>query len=296
MVYSSAFKTPDDETAYLAAYEASMKAWPVPYEEMQIPSRFGRTHVVASGPKGAPPLVLVHGYMATLVMWVPNVAAFSQHYRVYAVDVMGQPGKSIPNAPIRDAGDYVVWLTAVLHGLCLDRISLVGMSFGGWLALQYAVAAPERVQKLALLSPAASFLPIAKQFGLRGALMLFLARPFWVHSFMRWLGFNAGDVDGQRVIDLIYLGLKHFRSARETLRVAPTVFSDDTLRALRVPVLLLIGEHEVIYDPRKALARARHLIPRFEGELVPRCSHDMSSSQHRIVNPRVLDFLNDRRR
>ena len=50
----------------------------------------------------------------------------------------------------------------------------------------------------------------------------------------------------------------------------PTVFSDDELRAMRVPTLLLIGDHEVIYDPATALARARRLIPDFEGELVPR--------------------------
>jgi hypothetical protein len=49
---------------YLAAYDA-MRAWPVPHEEMEIPGRFGITHVVASGPKDAPPLVLLHGYWAT---------------------------------------------------------------------------------------------------------------------------------------------------------------------------------------------------------------------------------------
>jgi hypothetical protein len=46
-----------------------MKLWPVPYEQLEIPTRFGMTHVVASGSKHAPPLVLLHGYMATSVMW-----------------------------------------------------------------------------------------------------------------------------------------------------------------------------------------------------------------------------------
>ena len=47
------------------------------------------------------------------------------------------------------------------------------MSFGGWLALNYAVAAPERVQKLVLLSPG-GFLPMVRQFSLRGMLMVFV--------------------------------------------------------------------------------------------------------------------------
>src|SRR5215510_8448387 len=102
MSHESAFKTPEGEAAYLEAYDAAMKLLPVSYEEMTIQSRFGLTHVVISGPKDAPPLVLLHGYMATSTMWSPNIEDFSKEYRVYAVDVMGQPSRSIPDEPIRD--------------------------------------------------------------------------------------------------------------------------------------------------------------------------------------------------
>jgi pimeloyl-ACP methyl ester carboxylesterase len=297
MSRSSAFKSPEGHAAYLAAYDAAMRLWPVSYEEMDVPSRFGMTHVVVSGPKNAPPLVLLHGYMATLTMWAPNIADFSKDYRVYAIDVMGQPSKSIPTEPIRNAADYVAWLTATLDALGLDCVSLVGMSYGGWLALSFAVAAPKRVQKLVLLSPAASLLPIVKQFSPRGMLMMLFPTRFTVNSFMRWVGFTdrPGETDARPVLELMYLGLKHFRLRRETLRVAPTVFTDGELRAIHVPVFLLIGEHEVIYDSATALARARRLIPDVQGELVPRSSHDMCFSQHRIVDARVLEFLKDKR-
>ena len=71
----------------------------------------------------------------------------------------------------------------------------------------------------------------------------------------------------------------------------PVLFPDDRLRAMRVPTLLLIGDHEVICDPATALARARRLFPDVQGELVPESSHDMCFSQRRIVDARVLDFL-----
>jgi pimeloyl-ACP methyl ester carboxylesterase len=58
-----------------------------------------------------------------------------------------------------------------------------------------------------------------------------------------------------------------------------------------VPTLLLIGEHEVVCDPAAALARARRLFPDVQGELVPKCSHDMCFSQRGIVDARVLEFL-----
>jgi len=288
MSHAPAFKTPEGEARFIAAYDAAMASWPVPSEEINLPSRFGITHVVVCGPPTAPPLVLLHGYMATLTMWSPNVAAFSRDHRVYAVDVMGQPGKSNPDEPIGNVADFVSWLTTTLDALHLERVFLVGMSFGGWLALNYAVAAPQRVRKLVLLSPG-GLLPMVRQFTVRGMLMAFLPTRLTVNAFFRWLGFT--DRAYADTLALMYLGLKHFRMATETARVMPAVVSDEQLRGMKVPTLLLIGDHEVISDPARALERARRLIPDFEGELVPDCRHDMSSTQYQIVDARVLDFL-----
>lgn len=291
MSHASVFKTPEGEAAFLASYDAAVKRWPVSHEEIDVPTRFGTTHVVVSGSKDAPPLVLLHGYQATLTMWAPNVADFSGDYRVYAIDIMGQPGRSLPGEPIRNAADLVSWLTATLDGLNLHRISLVGMSYGGWVALNYAIVAPDRVQKLVLLSPG-GILPLATQFKVRGMLMVLFPARFTVNSIMKWLGFTVGgETDARPVLDLMYLGLKHVRIPPETLRVMPAALSDDELRAIQVPVLLLIGEHEVIYDPAEALARARRLFRDVQGELVPQSSHDMCFSQRQIVDARVLDFL-----
>ena len=296
MLRTSAFKTPEGEAQFLSAYDDEMKLWPVPYEQVDVRSRFGTTHVVICGPKTAPPLVLLHGYMATSVMWSPNIADFSEDYRVYAIDTMGQPSKSIPNEPIRRAADYVEWLTMTLDALRLDRVSLVGMSYGGWLAFNFTAAWPDRVRQLVLLSPGGGFLPVTKQWSLRGVLMVMFPTRFTVHSFMHWAGFTAtaGEIDTRPVLDLMYLGLKHFRIPPETLRVLPTVFLDNDLRAMHVPTLLLIGEHEVIFEASAAVARARQLIPDVEAEIVPGCRHDMCFSQHRLVDARVLGFLKKR--
>jgi len=296
-----AFKTQEGEAAYLTAYAAAMKFWPVPYDEREVVSRFGKTHVVISGPKCAPPLVLLHGYWATLTMWSLNVEDLSRNHRVYAIDVMGQPGRNTPSEPIRNVADYVEWLTATLDCLCLDQVSLMGMSYGAWLSLRYAVAHPDRVRKLVLLSPAASLVPLVKQFAWRGVVMLMWPARLTVRWFMRWLGAkdNPGDATVRRVtdtvVDLMWLGLKHYRFQPETLRIIPTVFTDDELRAMVVPTLLLIGEREVIYDPRQALARAHRFILSLEGELVPNTSHDMTFVEHARVNARILEFLDGTR-
>jgi pimeloyl-ACP methyl ester carboxylesterase len=109
MSHTSTFKTPEGEAAYLAAYDAEMKLWPVSYEDIEIPSRFGKTHVVVSGPKDAPPLVLLHGYWATLTMWRLNIADFSKDYHVdrrFKEDAIAQPHLRVIAHTIRRVCDY----------------------------------------------------------------------------------------------------------------------------------------------------------------------------------------------
>ncbi|MBV9331292.1 MAG: hypothetical protein JOZ55_07045, partial [Alphaproteobacteria bacterium] len=50
------FSSEESRARYLAAYDAVLREWPVPYEELDIPTALGPTHVVASGKADAPPL------------------------------------------------------------------------------------------------------------------------------------------------------------------------------------------------------------------------------------------------
>jgi pimeloyl-ACP methyl ester carboxylesterase len=143
------------------------------------------------------------------------------------------------------------------------------------------------------LGPAASLLPLVKQFTLRVMVSMLPPKRFWFESLMGWMGVKggAGNEFSQRLLDPMWLGGAHIEVSAETMRAMPTVVSDEELGALSRPVLLLIGENEVIYDVSKALARARRVIPDLESELVPDCGHDISFSQHEIVDARVLEFL-----
>src|SRR5688572_21678913 len=94
------FKTEAAEARYIAAYDAVLAKWPVAYQEITVPTRLGATHVIASGPADAPPVVLLHAAMATATVWRPNVLALSEHFRVYAVDVVGQGGRTVASRKI----------------------------------------------------------------------------------------------------------------------------------------------------------------------------------------------------
>jgi len=76
---------------------------------------------------------------------------------------------------------------------------------------------------------------MVRQFSLRGMLMVWFPTRVTVNWFLRWLGITG--TDARYVLELAYLGLRHFRVPVETLRVIPVLFPDDRLRAMRVPTL-----------------------------------------------------------
>ncbi len=161
------FKTPQGQARYLAAYEATLALWPVTVESFPVPTRFGTTHVNACGPRGAHPVVLLHELGISGTMWYQNVADLSRSYRVYALDTIGDAGKSICTRSLRTGADFVAWLSDVFSHLELESAHVVGMSYGGFLSLTLAIVTPARVTKLALLAPAGSLLPFAARFYLR---------------------------------------------------------------------------------------------------------------------------------
>ncbi len=292
----SPFKSHKGESEFMAVYDALMQRWPVPYETFEIPGHFGCTHVIASGPKEASALVLLHGAHATVTMWAANMADLSRDYRVYAVDVIGQPGKSIADPCFTKRDQLIPWFTELLDTLKVEKANLVGQSYGGWFTLNYAIHVPERVNKIVLLSPAACFLPLGRQHQLRGAPMWFFPSLFTVRSFKLWETrpdfINTPEKMAlfNKKVELLYLGFKYFRMQGES---NPDIFTDDQLRGLQAPMLLLIGQQEVIYDPVASLEKARNLVPHIEGSLIPNASHEMSYSQARIVDERILQFLKD---
>ena len=134
-------------------YRGYLSQWPVPNEQLYVPTCEGRTFVVVSGPKDALPVILLHGTMATAAMWMGDVIRWAQHFRVYAPDIIGDAGLSAPSRPSMATAAHALWLEDVMQELDVPKASLVGISLGGWLALDFAIRRPERVTGLVLMTP-----------------------------------------------------------------------------------------------------------------------------------------------
>jgi pimeloyl-ACP methyl ester carboxylesterase len=183
--------------------------------------------------------------------------------------------------------DCAVWLHEVFDGLGVTRASIISASYGGFLALNYAISEPERVKKLVLTSPAAGIAALPIRFYVRLFALLLIRGSSVVERIMEWLFADRFPLD-HPVIQQVVVGGKCL-NARP--RLYPKVFGDSELAGLPVPVYLLFGEKEVCYDPNAAAERARRIMPTVTVEIVPSAGHLLVMERPDYVNARILEFL-----
>jgi pimeloyl-ACP methyl ester carboxylesterase len=291
---SSPFRSAAARARFLERYDRRAERWPVASESRLVETSLGRTFVRVSGPPEAPPLVLLHGIGSNSLTWDANVAALSGSFRVHAVDAIYDHGRSLPSAPARNKEDLLRWLDELFTGLApAGGLHLVGLSYGGWLASQYALRFPNRVRKLVLLAPVFTVLPLSAAWIVRAVLCVLPFRWF-TRSFMLWLLEDLarkGD-DGRATVEAwaedSFLAMRSFKPRRA---VNPTVLTDEELQRLSTKTLYLVGENEKIYSAQAALERLGRVAPGLRTELIPGAGHDLTATQAALVNDRVLAFL-----
>lgn len=285
------FRSAQARDEYLAFYDERAKRWPVPSETRTVPTSFGETFVRVSGPEGAPPLVLLPGMSSNGLMWETMIEPLARRYRTYAVDSVTDVGRSVPGRDVESADDYASWLDELFDGLDLREVNLMGMSYGAWVTAQVARLRPERLRRAVWLAPAA----VVARLSIRWVVLALLtAISRWIHRrFTMWMFADAvKTAEGRRVAEELIADTQvMIRCYARRKIVTPTTMSDEELRGIRVPTLLLIGEHETVGSASKAMRRVRRVAPQIRAELVPGAGHDLPIAQRELVLRRVLEFL-----
>jgi pimeloyl-ACP methyl ester carboxylesterase len=290
------FNSEEGERAVRERYLTILKHWPVPNEQVRVPTREGETFVVVSGPEGAPALILLHGSAATSAMWMSDIAAWAAHFRIYAIDMIGEPGLSAPSRPPLASEAHALWLDDVLKALHLTRALLVGVSLGGWLALDYATRRPERAESLVVLCPGG--VGRQKSGFIFKAMALRMLGP-WGERKVQELVF------GRAVADLVadpspalryfmeYVALIHqnFRYRKVKL----PVFSDDALKRLTMPLMAIVGGRDVLLDSADTMRRLERLVPHAEIHYLPEARHMIPSQTKPILEFLVGKAVSQRR-
>ncbi len=271
----------------LNIYEEKLSQWPVPFKEVFVNTRYGETHLIVSGSEDNPPLVLLPGLAVTAMMWLPNIAALSRQYQCFALDVIGDHGKSQLRHPRRYprlGKDYSEWLRQVYDGLGLAEAFLMGASNGGYAALNHALYAPEQVKKLVLLAPS----------GLELTLKKILPKIFYYLLFptddnrealVKWFLRDEGR-SREAFYQQLWLGMQKLPKVP-----IPLLTPANRLQKIRMPVMLILGENDPGISAKKVIQRVRKYIPHAKTAVIPGVGHVLNYEAGEQVEQMVIEFL-----
>jgi pimeloyl-ACP methyl ester carboxylesterase len=277
------YKTPDGERLVRERYLTFLKYWPVPSQQLRIATSQGETFVVACGNETGPPLFLLHGGAGNSAMWMGDVGVFAGRFRVYAIDMIGEAGLSAPSRPPLNSDAYARWLDDIRESLSLGRVSIAGISLGGWLALDYATRRPDRVARVAVLCPGG----VGRQrIGIVFTTFALRACGAWgrrklAEKILGRLPANASP-GVKAFMGFIALIHEHFRPRMVKL----PVFQDAALGRLTMPVLAIVGARDVLLDSAGTKSRLESHVANAEVVLLPDAGHVVTGQTGRIV-----DFL-----
>lgn len=270
-----AFKTAEGKQAVIAQYKAMIKEAGVSHEEMYVNTGYGETFLLATGDKDKAPVILLHGSSMNSLMWAKDMERLRKDYRVYAPDLPGEPGRSDEEQLPLDTMDYANWLGEVLDALGIDTVSLVGISLGGWLAAKFAIAHPSRVSKLVLLCPA----------GIGGqneafkdiALSLLSQGEAGADELLRRI--NGGNTLPERMLGYQKLIASVFNGRQEPI----PMFTDEELRRLTMPCLLMVGAKDIMLHSAQTAQRMEAQVPGAKIVLLPEAGHSLTGKAEDIA-------------
>jgi pimeloyl-ACP methyl ester carboxylesterase len=240
-----------------------------------------------------PAVVLIHGFGLDMRMWDPQVGPLAARFRVVRYDCrgFGASGPLDPAVPYTHAGDLV----ALLDHLDIGDAVLAGLSFGGGVALQTALADPGRIRGLALLDAVLDGVPwdpesaraldeVARRVRTGGVLAgrdAWLAHPLFATARERpdlaaALAAMVAGYPGQH-----WLGQDPHRQGRPPI---------DVLEGVTVPTLVAVGQRDVPGFREMSAVLGRR-IPGAAYHVVPDVGHMVNMEQPAAINDLLISFL-----
>jgi pimeloyl-ACP methyl ester carboxylesterase len=261
-------------------YRGALAQAAVPLRTRFVATSQGRTHLIEAGPEDGDVVLLLHGSASNSATWLGDMPVWSREFRVSGADLPGHPGLSEARTLVLSSDATATWLDSLLGVIGTDSVRLVGMSLGGWIALDFACRYPDRVRALSLLSPGG--LAPAKRSFLFKALPLSLLGD-WGSDRIQRLVFRHAEVP-QPVLEFGRLVARHYRPVTERV----PVLGDAELSRLRMPIQFFGGAEDALSRAEDSAERLARLLPHAEVHLLPDHGHAILGQTEAI-----LRFLRD---
>ena len=247
-----------------------------------------KIHYVEAG--SGHPLILIHGLADNIAVWDSVIPSLAARFRVVALDQIGFGRSDKPLLNYR-VSTFVDFLDGFMTEVKIERASLVGNSLGGWVAADFALKHPERVERL-VLSDAAGFAALAKTMDPRALSALRLAS----REDIRYLG--SLTFRDKRFYEDVDLAFKERVTAGDSYTVGQlldaTIRGDDVLdnrlRTIKRPTLVIWGRDDKLI-PLNFGERFQQEIANCRLRIIDNCGHMPQVECANEFSNAVLEFL-----
>ncbi len=283
---TSVYKSPEIKTQFMEMYNRKMADWSVPYNDIFVNTQYGKVHIIASGNETNQAMLLLHASGVSSWSWKYNVVSLSQQFRTYAIDLIGDAGKSeftTLEHILKTGKDQADLYAEICDSLGIDKAYVVGASEGGFIGSNFAIHYPERVEKLVLLGP----------MGYAGAtqsvMRIMLAQFFPLKSIQehtfRWAFTNDPGLEEEfgEWFRLVMNGLR-------PVKVAPLPLTAADRQRIRVPVMFVFGTKDNLVGNPEAAKSLVQDISNVRVEIVE-AGHLMGAEQPQLINSLINDFM-----
>ncbi|MFB6342005.1 alpha/beta fold hydrolase [Saccharicrinis sp. FJH62] len=278
MAKTSIYKTDEGKEQIIKYYYSLLSQWTQPSIQFYIDTQLGKTHIIESGNKVNPAILLLHGTGSNSAMWAYDAKILSETFHVFAVDIPGECGKSSENRPDFKDENYSNWISAITENLGLNQVSLIGCSLGGWIAMDYAINHPDKVDKLILMATAG-----VTQIKLKSVLWIILTSltGSWGFNQLNKMVYGNLTIDSQ-ALEFAALIKKYFTPRTGAL----PVFTNESLGKIKASTLFIGGENDCFYNSEKAASRLKEHVDNIQ-------CHVLKNTGHVLIDQttKILEFL-----
>ena len=283
---TSLYKSPRYREQLLTIYNEKLSQWPTPYESRHVDTEYGKIHVIISGPEDGYPVLMINASGVAGWSWMFNTGALNRRYRTYAVDNIGEAGKNEMTRPghIPRTGEEIArYYADITEQLGFSRSHVIGASIGGFISTNYALYAPERVNRLVLLgSMGYGFTPKTV-----ATLMIAQSMPIKPvqEATFAWAFGNA-----PHVLEAFGPWFRIVMKGMVPTPIAPRSFTPGELGRIKAHTLTYIGTRDaVVGNSERAAALARN-IPDTDVRIV-NSGHLIGAELAPEVNEAILEFF-----
>lgn len=264
--------------------------------ELALPGRPSLFYREA-GPSDGEPLVLLHGLGSSAGEFRGQFAGLKDRFRVIAWNGPGFGGSSPVASDDPGAADYVAVLGALLDALGLDRVTLVGCSWGTVVAACFAAANPGRVKSLVMLSPNTAFGHLTGE-DRQGAIAQWLDPDLVLAAEPRSLAGMLAAPDAPDLVQSLIGALPESiteRGFEGAVRMMSNVETVKVLDGVKVPMLVIAGDQDRLAPVDQHGRPIAGAVPGTEVKLLPGVGHMVDLEAPMQINQEIARFVDAQR-